>query len=79
MLLLHLVSLLIPSLIFHHLQRDTVTFFVPIMGRSGSEAKPDIIIGVFVTFGVIVLSAYHVSLFCLVVCALMCPVCLLVV
>ena len=60
-LTLHLLGLVFPTLIFLYPVYGVLLMFVPVMGRAGSEAIPDVAMGVLVGVSVIVVTSHSVS------------------
>ena len=59
--LLHLTSLVIPHLLTIYILYNVFILFVPIMGRTGTEINPDIVLGALNGVSIIMLSTYLVS------------------
>lgn len=60
-LVLQMAGFLTGHIMFMYVIYGVFVLFIPIMGRSGSEAIPDVFIAVVVVVGVIVLMGYQVS------------------
>lgn len=59
-LTVYLLGMFIPYLYVIYLIRLVFEMLVPIMGRSGSEAPPDVVMGIFIVVMCIFLSSYLV-------------------
>lgn len=59
----HLVSMSVPVLLLYYLVICNLQVFLPIMGRSGSEAIPDVFIACFFAGSVVLLTSCVVSVF----------------
>ncbi|KAM3846159.1 endoplasmic reticulum metallopeptidase 1 isoform 2-T2 [Vipera latastei] len=57
----YLLGMFIPYLYLMYLIRLIFEMFVPIMGRSGSEVPPDVVMGIFIVVMSILLSSYLLS------------------
>ena len=60
-LTIYLLMISVPVLMSFYLLWIGMEVFIPIMGRSGSEINPEIFIGAFAYFGVIVNTSFLVS------------------
>lgn len=58
---MYLLATIIPLQFFTQLAVAMFDIFVPIMGRAGSQAPPDVVMAVMCAFVVVVLTSYLVS------------------
>ncbi|XP_060093352.1 endoplasmic reticulum metallopeptidase 1 [Heteronotia binoei] len=60
-LLIYLLGMFVPCLYLMYLSWITYEMVIPIMGRSGSEIPPDILVAFFVVVSSILLSSYFIN------------------
>jgi len=60
LLLLHIISMLLPSVLYISVVYATLLLFIPIMGRAGTNSYPDLFIGLLTTSSVVMLAVWQV-------------------
>lgn len=59
--MIYMLGMFIPYLYMMYLSWTVFEMFTPIMGRSGSEILPDVVLAGFIVVSTVILSSYFVS------------------
>jgi len=62
LLLLHIVSMLLPSILYMSLVYATLLLFIPVMGRTGTNSYPDLFVGLITTSSLVLLAVWQVNI-----------------
>lgn len=62
--MIYMLGMFVPYLYMMYLSWTVFEMFTPIMGRSGSEILPDVVLAGFIVVSTMILSSYFVSRIC---------------
>lgn len=63
-ILMYMLGMFVPYLYMLYLSWTVFEMFTPVMGRSGSEVPPDMVLAGFIVIFTMILSSYFVSRIC---------------